>query len=338
MCRRNASITVAGLALGGLLLAGSPAGAQTYYAPYGPTNAWSGHTNSGWGGNTYDPRVDHRQEYQQDRIQQGINSGSLTPGETRYLEREQGRIDRAEDRMSADGNLSPRERQRLNQMQNQASRDIYRMENNNRTAGGYGNQAGWQGRDHDGDRREYGRDHDRGWDRRDDGWQGQDRDGDGRNYSRQGDNRGWDGRDNGWHGNNPVAAGHTPGEMVITRAGRVTATPAGRGITPVATATRQAEPRPMAPPPRAIPRARPITILAGRDITPVEEPRQVEPAPRAIPRAKAPAALAGRDITPVAEPRPTAPPPGYTQGQPTTTLAGRDITPVAAPRRRNHYR
>ena len=70
--------------------------------------------------------------------------------------------------MSADGNLSPRERQRLNQMQNRESRDIYRMENNNRTAGGYGNQ-GWQNHDRGWDGREYGRqDRDRGWDRRDD--------------------------------------------------------------------------------------------------------------------------------------------------------------------------
>ena len=114
MLKRSATITVAGLALGSLLLAGSPAAAQSVYAP----------------------NVDQREAYQQQRIQQGIDSGALTPGETRYLEREQGRIDRAEDRMSADGNLSPRERERLNQMQNRASRDINRLENNNRTAAG----------------------------------------------------------------------------------------------------------------------------------------------------------------------------------------------------------
>ncbi|MGA9755493.1 MAG: hypothetical protein WBV23_10165 [Desulfobaccales bacterium] len=118
--------------------------------PYG----WSGHTNSGWGGqnyggrgdNTYDPRIDRREAYQQQRIQQGINNGSLTPGEARYLKREQGRIDRAEDRMKADGNLSPQERLRLSQMQNRAGQDINRLENNNRTTAGYsGNQAGWRG-------------------------------------------------------------------------------------------------------------------------------------------------------------------------------------------------
>ena len=45
--------------------------------------------------------------------------------------------------MKADGRLSPWERQRLNQMQNRASGDIYRLDHNGRTYGG--NQAGWQG-------------------------------------------------------------------------------------------------------------------------------------------------------------------------------------------------
>ena len=41
MCKRSASITVAGLALGGLLLAGSPAGAQTVSAPYNQRLEWA---------------------------------------------------------------------------------------------------------------------------------------------------------------------------------------------------------------------------------------------------------------------------------------------------------
>ena len=124
MCKWSASITVAGLALGSLLLAGSPAGAQSVYAPH----------------------IDQREGYQQQRIQQGIDSGALTPGETRYLERGQAHIQATEDRMQADGNLSPRERQRLNQVQNQASRDIHRIENNNRTTAGWGgNNYGWSG-------------------------------------------------------------------------------------------------------------------------------------------------------------------------------------------------
>ncbi len=301
MGKWSASITVAGLALGSLLLAGSPAGAQSGYAPYidqregyqqqriqqgidsgaltpgearylnreqaridrvedrmladgnlspreqqrlnqmqnqasrdihrlennnrttagwggNNYNGWSGHTNSGWGGNTNDPRFERREAYQEQRIQQGINSGSLTPGEARYLEREQARIDRAEDRMRADGNLSPRERQRLNQMQNQASRDIYRLEHNNRTAAGYnGNQAGWQGNNRGGDGRDYG-------------WHGNNPVAGGNTPGGNGYNHGWQGNGNsGWHGNNPAGSGHTPGGT--TPGGNTTAgnTPGGQG-------------------------------------------------------------------------------------------------------------
>ena len=114
---------------------------------------WGGHHNSGWdghnpghgGGYAYDPRFDRREDRQQYRIQQGIHAGALAPGEARYLEREQGRVQAVEDRMRADGRLSPWERQRLNQMQNRDSRDIYRLDHNGRTAGYGGNPAGWQG-------------------------------------------------------------------------------------------------------------------------------------------------------------------------------------------------
>jgi|UniRef100_A0A7V6A5J3 hypothetical protein len=144
MGKRYQILVMAGLTLGGLGLMGSPAGAQTYSHPYAT-----------------DPYTfDQRQEYQQQRIQQGIESGALTPGEARYLERQQGRIDAAEDRMRADGRLSPRERQRLNQMQNQAARDIYRLDHNHRTAENWnGNHNGW------GDHWNSGWDHhaDRGW-------------------------------------------------------------------------------------------------------------------------------------------------------------------------------
>ena len=63
MGKRNQIFVMAGLKLGGLLLIGSPAIAQTYYHP------------------PYDQRENHQEQ----RIQQGINSGALTPGEARYL-------------------------------------------------------------------------------------------------------------------------------------------------------------------------------------------------------------------------------------------------------------
>ncbi|MBI4643779.1 MAG: hypothetical protein HY743_08690, partial [Deltaproteobacteria bacterium] len=271
MCKRSACIIMAGLALGSLLLVGSPAGAQSVYAPYidqreayqqqrihqgidsgaltpgetrylnreqarldraedrmqadghlslrerqrlnqrqdqasrdiyrlkhnnRTTAGWSGHTNSGWGGNAFDPRSERREAYQEQRIQQGIDSGALTPGEARYLNREQARIDRAEERMKADGYLSFRERQRLNQMQNHASRDIYRLEHNNRTTAGYnGDQAGWHGNN-------------RGWDRGNYGWHGHNPNYAGNHPGGNSYNRGWHGNGNsGWHGNNPGGSG-----------------------------------------------------------------------------------------------------------------------------------
>ena len=68
MCKRSTSIMVAGLTLGGLLFIGSPAGAQSVY------------------------NLDQREDRQQQRIQQGVDSGALTPGEARRLKGEQALI------------------------------------------------------------------------------------------------------------------------------------------------------------------------------------------------------------------------------------------------------
>ena len=74
--------------------------------------------------------LDRRQQRQEDRIQQGLASGQLTPREARRLQNEQARIRGAERRMRADGNLSPQERARLNAMQQKSSQDIYRLRHN----------------------------------------------------------------------------------------------------------------------------------------------------------------------------------------------------------------
>ena len=55
---------------------------------------------------TYDPGIDAREQRQQQRIQQGVQSGELTRGEANHLEAQQGRIQGTEDRMKADGNLT----------------------------------------------------------------------------------------------------------------------------------------------------------------------------------------------------------------------------------------
>ncbi|HTZ40258.1 MAG TPA: hypothetical protein VMB77_08875, partial [Syntrophales bacterium] len=63
---------------------------------------------------------------QEQRIQQGINSGQLTPKEAGRLEAQEAKIKQDELRMKSDGNLTPAERQKLNRELDKASRDIYR--------------------------------------------------------------------------------------------------------------------------------------------------------------------------------------------------------------------
>lgn len=61
------------------------------------------------------------------RIDQGVASGQLTRRETHRLERQQGAIDRAEDRAKADGKVTHQERARLQQRQDNASANIARQ-------------------------------------------------------------------------------------------------------------------------------------------------------------------------------------------------------------------
>jgi hypothetical protein len=81
------------------------------------------------------PRVDARRAEQQQRIQQGVASGALTPHETQHLEREQKHIAHAEKVAKADGVVTPRERAHLDRMQNAASRDIAREKHDAQAAG-----------------------------------------------------------------------------------------------------------------------------------------------------------------------------------------------------------
>jgi hypothetical protein len=77
-------------------------------------------------GQTNDPMVRKREQRQEKRIDQGVQSGELTPREAGRLEREQARIKQDEERMKADGKLTPQERRKLRREQNRASRHVYR--------------------------------------------------------------------------------------------------------------------------------------------------------------------------------------------------------------------
>lgn len=69
---------------------------------------------------------------QQNRIQQGVQSGQLTNKETSRLERGQARVDRAEARAGADGHVGAREQARIQHRENVQSRHINRDKHNNR--------------------------------------------------------------------------------------------------------------------------------------------------------------------------------------------------------------
>jgi hypothetical protein len=74
------------------------------------------------------PRGINRREYrEQQRINQGIRSGELTRCEATRLEAGLARIRINERFARSDGNLSPRERARLERELNRESRAIYRQ-------------------------------------------------------------------------------------------------------------------------------------------------------------------------------------------------------------------
>ncbi|MBE7219920.1 MAG: hypothetical protein INR64_15730 [Caulobacteraceae bacterium] len=79
-------------------------------------------------------QVNARQDEQQRRIDNGVASGRLTPGEAAHDERQQGRIARTEDRMRArnGGPLTANQKARLNARQNAASAHIRETKHNGR--------------------------------------------------------------------------------------------------------------------------------------------------------------------------------------------------------------
>ncbi len=73
-------------------------------------------------------RINQRQDRQQHRIAQGINSGNLTAREAAALEKQQASIARYEARSRADGpGLTKVERARIENRQDKASRSIRRQ-------------------------------------------------------------------------------------------------------------------------------------------------------------------------------------------------------------------
>jgi hypothetical protein len=76
---------------------------------------------------TNTPLIDKHEANQQERIQQGRQSGELTKHEARRLRAEQKLIDRKQKRAEADGTVTAAERQRIRKMQDRAGEDIHRQ-------------------------------------------------------------------------------------------------------------------------------------------------------------------------------------------------------------------
>ncbi len=79
--------------------------------------------------------IQERKENQQDRIGQGIENGSLTPGEAGRLESQESRLNREERRMRAanGGKLTAADRAKLNRQQNRLSKEIYQQKHDAQT-------------------------------------------------------------------------------------------------------------------------------------------------------------------------------------------------------------
>jgi hypothetical protein len=73
------------------------------------------------------PGYTQRDIKQEQRIEQGLQSGSLNTREAARLQREQAAIDKMESNALRDGKLTARERARINAAQDAASRDIDRQ-------------------------------------------------------------------------------------------------------------------------------------------------------------------------------------------------------------------
>ena len=78
-------------------------------------------------------RVDRRQDRQEQRIDKGVQSGALTPRETRKVEQGQRHVERLETRAQSDGKVTAREQGRLEHAQDVQSKRIYRQKHDAQT-------------------------------------------------------------------------------------------------------------------------------------------------------------------------------------------------------------
>jgi hypothetical protein len=82
---------------------------------------------------TNTPQVDQRQANQDARIQQGVQSGQLTPKETAKVDKGQAKVQAAEDKAKADGVVTTKERAKLAKKQDKQSKKIYKEKHDKQT-------------------------------------------------------------------------------------------------------------------------------------------------------------------------------------------------------------
>jgi len=72
--------------------------------------------------------INERQRNQQKRIGEGVENGTLSPGETARLEKQEAAIHHEvkTERQANGGTLTPQERRQVNRQQNRESRRIYK--------------------------------------------------------------------------------------------------------------------------------------------------------------------------------------------------------------------
>ena len=81
------------------------------------------------------PAIDHAQQNQRARIEQGLASGALTRPETRHLAHQQVRLHRHKAAAKSDGVVTPGERHDLRHHASHTNRSVYRQKHDGQKRG-----------------------------------------------------------------------------------------------------------------------------------------------------------------------------------------------------------
>jgi len=75
-----------------------------------------------------DDTIHDRKENQQDRIANGLKNGTLAPGQTAHIEKQESNLNKEihNDRVANGGNLTNKQKAQVNRQQNRLSKEIYK--------------------------------------------------------------------------------------------------------------------------------------------------------------------------------------------------------------------